>query len=396
MMMRFVLALALTLAAVNAFKWDSCGTKLDRLKTDKVTESGSIAAGSKVTVTASGTTDLHAPLESGAWQVRVYETGVPKETHTEVGDLMKALKFTDAKNTTFSMTVTFTLPAKKASGEFNANIVATDQAKSDYLCLDFKYSFSAVESFDMVGGVAHCTKDDQCPSSYCQNGMCHACGDACCETDKDCPGSYCANDPTKMPPYTCHGGQNLFALVHGWAANTVPRASGYVHQEITSPGDHCLEIMFPGAKGSPFWKSDGWKYGAPVRPEWKDGACNKTKWTSVDQKMQDYDGWTKDKNSPYGSVIYTKYGYDDMVSPIDDAVEDKTVNGTSVYCMNDPSKTAPFYCHCPPLPTTCKTDKDCTTPWYSSYCMNDASKKAPYECKLELPPTCKTDKDCAR
>lgn len=54
-------------------------------------------------------------------------------------------------------------------------------------------------------GVAHCTKDSQCPSSYCQNGVCHACGDQCCLTDKDCPGSYCANDPTKMPPYTCHG-----------------------------------------------------------------------------------------------------------------------------------------------------------------------------------------------
>merc|ERR1711861_53823 len=29
----------------------------------------------------------------------------------------------------------------------------------------------------IVGGVAKCTTDKQCPSSYCQNGVCHACGD---------------------------------------------------------------------------------------------------------------------------------------------------------------------------------------------------------------------------
>merc|ERR1712167_355466 len=60
-----------------------------------------------------------------------------------------------------------------------------------------------------------CSTDKDCPSSYCQNGICHACGDACCLTDKDCPGSYCANDPTKMPPYTCHGGTDQKPF---WAA----------------------------------------------------------------------------------------------------------------------------------------------------------------------------------
>merc|ERR1712072_1321958 len=68
----------------------------------------------------------------------------------------------------------------------------------------------------------------------------------------------------------------------------------------------------------------------------------------------------------------------------------------SVYCMNDPSKKPPFYCHVPPLPTSCKTDKDCITPWYNSWCMNDSSKKPPYVCKEELAPKCTTDKDCKR
>lgn len=73
-----------------------------------------------------------------------------------------------------------------------------------------------------------------------------------------------------------------------------------------------------------------------------------------------------------------------------------SVQGEDVYCMNDPSKQPPYYCHAPPLPTSCKTDKDCVTPWYNSFCMNDPSKSAPYSCKQELPPTCKVDKDCQR
>jgi hypothetical protein len=279
-----------------SYSWDSCGTKLDRLQTSKVSVTGSLSAGSKVTVSASGATDLHAPLTSGAWQVRIYEDGEAKETHTEVGDLMQALKFDDPKNTTFTMTVSFTLPKKEASGKFNANVVAVDQAKADYLCLDVKYAYSAelatlVEDtpycihqedtedhkcfeacadskFAMKGistsgscpsnyntvdktqvveqcpdGVtslrycqstalnvtiktkgesgivipfgeypimrsnAECTKDSDCPSSYCQNGFCHGCFDKCCETDSDCTKkgmTYCQNDSTKTPPYFCH------------------------------------------------------------------------------------------------------------------------------------------------------------------------------------------------
>jgi len=208
------------------FTWDSCGTKLDRLKTTKVSVKGSLTAGSKVTVTASGTTDLHVPLDSGAWQVRIYELGVAKETHTEFGDLMKALKFDDDKNTTFTITTSFTLPKKQASGEFDANLVAVDQAKADYMCLDIKYKYAAQQP-------------------------------------------------------------DLLAMV-------------------------------------------------------------------------------------------------------------KNLLDTSVYCMNDASKHAPFYCHVPPLPASCKNDKDCSNPWMKSYCMNDASKKAPYMCKDVMPPTCKSDADCKR
>jgi len=72
------------------------------------------------------------------------------------------------------------------------------------------------------------------------------------------------------------------------------------------------------------------------------------------------------------------------------------VPAVSVYCMNDPSKKAPYYCHVPALPTTCKTDKDCTSPWYSSYCKNIAVASKTGTCQQEMPPTCTTDKDCTR
>merc|ERR1712080_781093 len=55
-------------------------------------------------------------------------------------------KFLDAKNTTFDMVVSFTLPAKKASGKFDANLVAVDQSKANYLCLDIKYAYAAAEA----------------------------------------------------------------------------------------------------------------------------------------------------------------------------------------------------------------------------------------------------------
>merc|ERR1711907_732830 len=152
-----IFALACLCAVASAgYTWDSCGVKYDRLATKTVDVAGSLTAGSKVSVTASGDTNLHVPLESGAWQVRVYENGVAKETHTEFGDLMKALKFDDDKNTTFTVKVSFTLPKKMASGEFDANLVAVDQAKADYMCLDVKYNYTEVQALAMEESKTTC------------------------------------------------------------------------------------------------------------------------------------------------------------------------------------------------------------------------------------------------
>merc|ERR1712139_168183 len=50
--------------------------------------------------------------------------------------------------------------------------------------------------------------------------------------NKDCPGSYCANDPTKMPPYTCHGAAKV--------AEVAPADPICLHEEDTT--DHkCFE-----------------------------------------------------------------------------------------------------------------------------------------------------------
>merc|ERR1712028_36526 len=82
----------------------------------------------------------------------------------------------------------------------------------------------------------------------------------------------------------------------------------FVHQIVTSPGDHCLEITIPGGDISPFWKANAWKYSAPDRPEWKTGACDHTKWNDVDSTTEDYDGYTAAKNAPYPAVELIKYG----------------------------------------------------------------------------------------
>jgi len=210
--MRVLFVVVLLIVSCSAYSWGSCGTNFDRLKTTKLSVAGSIAGASKVTITASGNTDLHVPLESGAWQVRITEKGRGHPSSTDSGNLMKALKFDDPNNTTFTVAVSLYLPLKQASGEFDAIFFATDQANTNYMCLDIKYDYSSVmpNIYALVHGVAHCSSDAQCPSSYCQHpgpsGECHTCGGACCLTDKDCPDAYCANDPTKMPPYFCHGG----------------------------------------------------------------------------------------------------------------------------------------------------------------------------------------------
>merc|ERR1711959_104836 len=207
--MRLVVLACILAVASASFKWDSCGTKNDRLKTTKVSVDGAFAAGSKVTVTASGNTDLHVPLTTGAWQVRIYELGVSKSTHSEVGDLMKALKFDDPKNTTFTVTVSFTLPAKQASGTFTANLVATDQAKADYMCLDVKYSYAKLMS-------AADFLDDYCLHHIDDED--HKCFEACATTKfaskgitdgGACPSSYNTVDKTQVVEQCSDGTTSL-------------------------------------------------------------------------------------------------------------------------------------------------------------------------------------------
>merc|ERR1712216_80097 len=138
------------------------------------------------------------------------EDGIPKETSTSTGDLMKALKFNNPSNpTTFTFSLGFALPKKQSTGKFTASIVGTDQTKSEYFCLEVSFAYAATASEVVVGNAKRsgCTSDKDCPSSYCQaSGQCHSCGDSCCLTDADCGKGYCLNDKTKTPPYFCHGG----------------------------------------------------------------------------------------------------------------------------------------------------------------------------------------------
>jgi hypothetical protein len=144
-----------------------------------------------------------------------------------------------------------------------------------------------------------------------------------------CPGKYNTVDSTKTV-LQCPDGITNVRYCTATALNVTIATKGeagvaltaapvaYVHMIETSPGDHCLEVAFPGGKDSPFWKSDGWKYGPPVRPEWVSGACDQKKWTSKDSVEKAYDGWTAAKNSPYAEVVMTKYGYGHQMAAVRD------------------------------------------------------------------------------
>merc|ERR1711871_356567 len=352
----------------SPWSWDNCGTKLDRLETDKVSVSGKFVAGNKLTVTASGMTNLHVPLDTGAWQVRVYETGMPKSVSTNVGDLMKALKFTDAKNTTFSMTIQFDMPKKQASGEFNANLVATDLAKSDYLCLDIKYKLAAKKPINLGASCESITSQDSCD----KNSACTWCKAAAVPSK-----CYSKEDAKKLPPgvFACDSSLALMA-----PAPPAPKPTPLCFHEEDTEDHKCFEAC--NAEGKKF----------STKGIENAGKCP-GKYNTVDTTktvLQCPDGVT---NVRYCAVtalnvtIATKGEAGEAMLAA--ALQASAVQDFSVYCMNDPSKHAPFYCHVPPLPPSCKTDKDCVSPWYNSFCMNDASKKPPFVCKLELPPKCR-------
>merc|ERR1711871_1148978 len=222
----------------SPWSWDNCGTKLDRLETDKVSVSGKFVAGNKLTVTASGMTNLHVPLDTGAWQVRVYETGMPKSVSTNVGDLMKALKFTDAKNTTFSMTIQFDMPKKQASGEFNANLVATDQAKSDYLCLDIKYKLAAKKPINLGASCESITSQDSCD----KNSACTWCKAAAVPSK-----CYSKEDAKKLPPgvFACDSSLALMA-----PAPPAPKPTPLCFHEEDTEDHKCFEAC--NAEGKKF------------------------------------------------------------------------------------------------------------------------------------------------
>jgi len=292
MLRSLILLSALALTAQAAFTWDSCGTKLDRLKTSKLSVAGSLSAGSKVTVTASGATDLHVPLTTGAWQVRIYETGVAKSTHTEVGDLMKALKFDDPKNTTFTMTVSFTLPAKQASGKFDANLVAVDQSKADYLCLDVKYAYGAarvehigVEAVEATTTLYTLQTPPDCgqvdiPSQYAKQAMAF---------DKNLKEGTCASvgytvadgTVTKKVPVLGTLTIKKFkkATLQAAGTNMWIRHSTHLPTPIDPTHSHCddVSVDMDDNHAKEWYGANNYKY-----KDWQTGLCDSTAYPSVE------------------------------------------------------------------------------------------------------------------
>ena len=65
-------------SATDPFRWDSCGTKDDRLRTTALTMSspdGKWGKGELASIDAKGDCNLNGPLKSGSWAINVYELG---------------------------------------------------------------------------------------------------------------------------------------------------------------------------------------------------------------------------------------------------------------------------------------------------------------------------------
>lgn len=216
-------------AAADSYRWDkSCGTQYDRFDTSTLTMTapGGFRAGATATVVTTGTTDLHVPLQSGAWSIRVYEIGQAHPVYGTDGDLMTAVKFLDAKNTTFQMTTDFVMPKPTSSGHFIVSYYAVDQAKATYFCVTIYYNLSmsspkplamrvdelerrlsSLETYVASSGVqprgSYCMRDPvKSPPYYC-----HQSAPIYCKTDGDCngiPGSWCVNSDGHAKPYQCH------------------------------------------------------------------------------------------------------------------------------------------------------------------------------------------------
>ena len=97
-----------------------------------------------------------------------------------------------------------------------------------------------------------------------------------CKYDADCaPTSWCMNDPTKTPPYTCHGGTDVV-------------------KHYTIDKNHCGELYVPQAEFDTWWASDGnWKF-----PTATAGKCQPP-YTTIDST-------TADKAHP--EISYVKRG----------------------------------------------------------------------------------------
>ena len=148
-MFKIITAALVATASGSMASWDTkCGSKFDRIETQKLTmttANGKYEPMSMATIDTSGVSNLHGPFIGGSWSVRVYEEGTPHPVGDFTGDLAKVLTFPDSKNTTFKINgVGFKLPASQFTGKFSASFTATDFSHSTYFCVDVIYGLDGV------------------------------------------------------------------------------------------------------------------------------------------------------------------------------------------------------------------------------------------------------------
>ena len=142
----FLVAFLLAACAEGAApsSWDSCGTATDRLVTKELSLTGSPEwhKGVDATVDATGACSLHGPLQGGSYSIEIYELGFSHPVSTQTGDLLKILRFTDNRNTTFELKAPLLMPQSRGSGKFQASFMGKDFEHAPYYCLDIFFNYT--------------------------------------------------------------------------------------------------------------------------------------------------------------------------------------------------------------------------------------------------------------
>lgn len=273
------------------------------------------------------------------------------------------MSFPDAKNTTFKIDgVQFPFPKNNGQNIFQISFTAQDFTHATYFCVDIYYNLdtgkmtttknveaSLLTSLMTADAPHQCTTDADCADecSFCMNDpskhapyYCHAKEKGCCDSDKDCPGSYCMNSPGKKKPFYCHGLLNEAVELVKEDTIGYPvycKTNGYCHvpglPTSCTNNKECQTPWYP----SSYCQSGGSCHLEPPPKCKKDSDCNPKSLTVPAKKVG---GCTTDAQCPSS---YCQNHFECHLCGDACCLTDADCAGS--YCVNDPTKTPPYFCH---------------------------------------------------